>query len=121
MINNVSPSAGAPPPATDASQTASSGKTIYHTPFGDVMVDTLATPETPAGAGRPAVPPVVVHAALAASNPAPAASAWRRHAVSNPAPPRDPKSRQLSRSYIELRRKGESKAPLRAANPQRGR
>jgi hypothetical protein len=75
MIDNVSPSGGAKPAATDASQPASSGKTIYHTPFGDVMVDTLATPDTPAGTGRPAVPPVVVHAALAASNPAPAAAA----------------------------------------------
>jgi hypothetical protein len=75
MINNVSPSAGAQPAATDASQTASGGKTVYHTPFGDVMVDTLATPDTPAGTGRPAIPPVVVHAALAASNPAPAPAA----------------------------------------------
>src|ERR1700682_665809 len=75
MIDNVSPSGGAKPAATDASQPASSGKTIYHTPFGDVMVDTLATPDTAAGAGRPAIPPVVVHASLATSNPAPAAAA----------------------------------------------
>jgi hypothetical protein len=75
MIDNVSASAGAQPAATDASQTASGGKTIYHTPFGDVMVDTLATPDAGAGAGRPAIAPVVVHAALAASNPAPAAAA----------------------------------------------
>jgi hypothetical protein len=74
MIENVSASAGAQPAPTDASPAASSGMTVYHTPFGDVMVDTLATPATPAGAGRPAIPPVVVHPALATANPAPAAA-----------------------------------------------
>src|SRR5579864_7931233 len=75
MIDHVSPSAGAPPAATDSNQAASSSRTVYHTPFGDVMVDTLGNPDAAAGTGRPAIPPVVVHAALATSNASPAAAA----------------------------------------------
>jgi len=73
MIDNVSASAGAQPAPTDASPAANSGMTVYHTPFGDVMVDTLLSPSNPAGAGRPAIPPMVMHSALATTpNPAPA-------------------------------------------------
>ena len=62
MINNVSPSAGASPAATEAAAPAASTRVVYHTPFGDVMVDTMGSPDTP-GAGRPAIAPIVVHAA----------------------------------------------------------
>ncbi len=44
MVDNVSSASNTvTPPATDTSP-ASSSKTLYHTPFGDVMVDELATP-----------------------------------------------------------------------------
>jgi hypothetical protein len=45
MIANVSSSASLPAAAPDSSQTAASGKTLVHTPFGDVLVDAQSKPD----------------------------------------------------------------------------
>jgi hypothetical protein len=79
MIENISNNSGVSP-AADLTQKAASAKTLCHTPFGDVMVDELSTPNLAAifSGGRPdaksasaAAQPVVVapaaQAAVAAS------------------------------------------------------
>jgi hypothetical protein len=88
MIEKVSDSAGVSP-ATNLTQRAASTKTLCHTPFGDVMVDELSTPNLAGifggqsdGKGAPAVaqPAVAASAAQTAvmasvTQPAVAASA----------------------------------------------
>ena len=88
MIEKVSDSAGVSP-ATNLTQRAASTKTLCHTPFGDVMVDELSTPNLAGifggqsdGKGAPAVaqPGVAASAAQPAvvasvAQPAVAASA----------------------------------------------
>jgi hypothetical protein len=67
MINSVT--APSTPAATDSAPAAGTTTTLYHTPFGDVMLQTIDGSET--GGGRPAVAPVVVHTpAVAAAAPA---------------------------------------------------
>jgi len=83
MIDNVSPSAGASPAATTPAPAAGTTTTLYHTPFGDVMLETVAGADTSVGGGRPAVAPVVVHtAAPATADPTPPSAP--------PAPPAAP-------------------------------
>ena len=74
MIEKVSDSAGVSP-ATNLTQRAASTKALCHTPFGDVMVDELSTPNLAGifggqsdGKGAPAVaqPAVAASAAQAA-------------------------------------------------------
>jgi hypothetical protein len=88
MIEKVSDSAGVSP-ATNLTQKAASTKTLCHTPFGDVMVDELSTPNLAGifggrsdakGASAVAQPAVAASAAQAAvvasvAQPALAASA----------------------------------------------
>ncbi|MGA9624864.1 MAG: hypothetical protein WBQ65_10360, partial [Bryobacteraceae bacterium] len=79
MIENVSHNAGVSP-ATDLTQKTAGAKTLYHTPFGDVMVDELSSPSLaglfPAGrsdaksasaASQPAVATPMEQAAAAAA------------------------------------------------------
>jgi hypothetical protein len=85
MVDNVSSTGNTPAtPAADSSQAASSKK-LYHTPFGDVMVDELATPNL-LDAFRNYNP------ATTASTPSPAAatpqtSAEAARAANEPPPP----------------------------------
>jgi hypothetical protein len=75
MIQNVSPFAGASPAATNAGPAAGATRTL-HTPFGDVILDTIAGTGAGAGGGQPASAPVVVHTApTAAADPKPPAAA----------------------------------------------
>ena len=87
MMEKISNNSGVSPAANPAQKTAST-KTLCHTPFGDVMVDELSTPNVAAifGGGRsgaskvPAVPKLVVaattmKAAVAASTGQAAAAA----------------------------------------------
>ena len=71
MIEKVSDSAGVSP-ATNLTQRAASTKTLCHTPFGDVMVDELSTPNLAGifggqsdGKGAPAVAQPAVAASAA--------------------------------------------------------
>lgn len=45
MIGNISSPASLPAATPDSSQTAASGKTLVHTPFGDVLVDEQSKPD----------------------------------------------------------------------------
>jgi hypothetical protein len=91
MIEKVSDSAGVSP-ATNLTQRAASTKALCHTPFGDVMVDELSTPNLAGifggqsdGKGAPAVaqPAVAASAAQAAL----AASAAQAAVVASAAQP----------------------------------
>jgi hypothetical protein len=78
MIEKLSDNGSIPQPADSAQKPAAGAKTLYHTPFGDVMVDELSTPnlalfatKAPDQGGTPsAAATIAVPAASAATLPA---------------------------------------------------
>lgn len=83
MIANVSSAAGAPAAAPDSGQAPASGKTLVHTPFGDVLVDEQSKPDfhalfssTPgAASSTPATPSMSAATPAQQNSPTPDAAA----------------------------------------------